>query len=85
MSTFIHCSMVGMVSVYLQIRKIIQSAFISCVFITMSRSSCTMAVLIAEVFVIAPCAFQCTSLTWVVALGVPFVVVDRPEVEDVWP
>ena len=57
MSSFIHCSMVGVVSVYPQIRKIIQSAFVSCI-ITMSRSSCTMAVLIAVVFVIAPCAFQ---------------------------
>ena len=31
MSTFIHCSMVGVVSVYPQIKKIIQSAFVSCV------------------------------------------------------
>ena len=49
----------------------------------MSRSSCTMAVLIAEVFVIAPSVFQCTSLMWVAALCVPFVVVDRSEVECV--
>ena len=49
--------------------------------ITTSRSSCTMAVLIGEVFVIAPCAFQCTSLMWVAALCVPFDVVDSPEVE----
>ena len=80
MSFFIHCSMVGVVSVYPQIRKIIQSAFVSCI-ITMSRSSCTIAVMIADVFVIAPCAFQCTSLMWVTALCVPFVVVDRSEVE----
>ena len=52
----------------------------------MSRSSCTMAVLIAEVFVIVSCAFQCTSLMWVAALCDPFVVVDRrPEVEGEWP
>ena len=51
----------------------------------MSRSSCTMAVLIVEVFVIAPCAFQSTSLMWVAALCVPFAVVDRPEVEGVFP
>ena len=36
----------------------------------MSRSSCTMDFLIAEVFLIAPCAFQCTSLMWVAALCV---------------
>ena len=47
----------------------------------MSRSSFTMADLIAELFVSAPCAFQCTSLMWVAALCVMFVVVDRPEVE----
>ena len=52
---------------------------VSC--IITSRSSCSMVVLIAEVFVIAPCAFQCTSLMWVTALCVPFVVVERPEVE----
>ena len=45
-----------------------------------------MAVLIAEVFVIVSCAFQCTSLMWVAALCDPFVVVDRrPEVEGEWP
>ena len=82
MPTFIHCSMVGLVSMYPQIRKIIQSAFVSCI-ITTSRSSCTMAALIAEIFVIALCTFQCTSLMWVAALGVPFVVVDRSEVECV--
>ena len=49
----------------------------------MSRSSCTMAVLITEVFVIAPYAFQCTSLMWEAALCVPLVIVDRPEVECV--
>ena len=38
-------------------------------------------VLIAEVFIIAPSAFQCTSLMWVSALCVPFDSVDRPEVE----
>ena len=31
MSSFIYCSMVGVVSVYPQIRKIIQFAFVSCV------------------------------------------------------
>ena len=72
--------MVCVVSVYPQIRKIIPYAFVSCI-ITMSRSSCTIAVLISEVFVIAPCAFQCTSLKWVTDLCVPFVAVDRPEVE----
>ena len=80
MSSFIHCSMVGVVSVYPQIRKIIQLAFVSCI-ITISRSSCTMAVLISELFVIAPCAFQCTRLMWVAAVCVPFVVADSPEVE----
>ena len=84
MSTFIHCSMVGVVSVYPEIRRIFQFAFAFCI-ITISRSSCTMAVLIAEVFLIAPCAFQCTSLMWLAALCVPFVVVNRPEVEGVWP
>ena len=48
----------------------------------MSRSSCKVAVLIAEVVVIAPCTFQSTSLMWIAALCVPFVVEDRPEVED---
>ena len=72
--------MVGVVSVYFQIMKIIQSAFVSCI-ITMSRSSCTVAVLVAEVFVIAPCAFQYTSLIWIIVLCVPFVVEDHPEVE----
>ena len=76
--------MVGVVSVYFQIMKIIQSAFVSCI-ITMSRSSCTVAVLIAEVVVIAPCAFQYTSLICVIVLCVPFVVVDRPEVEVSYP
>ena len=86
MSTVIHCSMVGVVSVYPQIRKNIQSVFVSCVcIITMSRSSCTIDALITEVFVIAPCKFKCTSLMWVAALCVPFVVVDRPEVEGMWP
>ena len=36
------------------------------------------AVLIAELFVITLCVFQCNSLMWVTALCVPFVVVDRP-------
>ena len=49
----------------------------------MSMSYCMMAVMIAEVFVIAPCAFQCTSLMCIAALCVPFVVVYRPEVECV--
>ena len=31
MSSFIHCYMVGVVSVYLKIKKIIHSAFVSCV------------------------------------------------------
>ena len=44
-----------------------------------------MAVLIAEVFVIAPCAFQCTSLIWVSDLRVPIGVVDFPEVEHEFP
>ena len=51
----------------------------------MSRSSCTMAVLIAEVFVIAPCVFQCTSLIRVSNLRVPIGVVDCPEVEHEFP
>ena len=44
-----------------------------------------MAVLISEDFVIAPCSFQCISLMWVAALCVPFVVVDRHEVEGEGP
>ena len=80
MSFFIHCSLVGVVSVYPQNRNIIPSVFVSCI-TTMSWSSCTLAVLIAEVVVNAPCAFQCTRLMWVTALCVPFVVVDRSEVE----
>ena len=44
-------------------------------------SSCTIAVWIGEVFLIAPCTFQCTSLMWVAAMCVQFVVVNRPEVE----
>ena len=31
MSTFIHCSVVGVVSVYPQVWKVIQSPFVSCV------------------------------------------------------
>ena len=57
---------------------------VSCI-MTMSMSSCTMAVLSAEDFVIAPCAFQCTSWMWVAALCVPYVVVDRHDVEGEWP
>ena len=48
----------------------------------MSRSSGTIAVLIEEVFVIALCAFQCTSLIWGSDLCVQFGDVDRPELED---
>ena len=44
-------------------------------------SSCTMAVLIVEVVVIAPCAFQCTSLIWLSDLCVPIGVVDCLEVK----
>ena len=82
MSTFLHCSMVGVVSVYPRIRKIIQSAFVSCVMYhhdvkVILYDGC----LDCRVFVIAPCAFQCTILMWVAALCVPFVIVDRPEVE----
>ena len=51
----------------------------------MPRSSCTIAVLIADVFVIVPCAFQCTSLMLVTALCVLSDVVDRSEVEDEFP
>ena len=51
----------------------------------MSMSSCTIAVLFAEVFVIDPCEFQCSSLMWVTALCVTFVVVDRSEVEGEGP
>ena len=44
-----------------------------------------MAVVIAEIFVIAPCALQFTSLMWIAALFVPFVVVDRREAEGQCP
>ena len=42
-----------------------------------------MAVLIANIFVISPCVFQCISLLRVTAICVTFVVVDRPKIECV--
>ena len=83
MSTFIHCSKVGVISVYPQIRKIIQSAFVSC-----DLYHHDVKVIVYDGCVdcrglFCPCAFQGISLMCVAALCVPFVVVDRPEVEDV--
>ena len=82
MSTFINCSMVSVLSVYPHIRKVIQSAFVSCVMYhhdvkVILYDGCL------EFRGLCNCSLCVPMyLMWVASLYVPVVVVvDRPEVE----